>query len=85
MTDADAADMASHKGIKTQAALWAMGTGTRREANGHGQYRRLFDRSWSPLKNPQTASIARPHLRFWRAGTASFHYSTYWFLAVFAH
>ncbi|WP_373043734.1 DUF6862 domain-containing protein [Xanthomonas oryzae] len=30
----------------------------------------------SPLKNPQTASIARPHLRFWRAGTASFHYST---------
>ncbi|MEC5080893.1 VENN motif pre-toxin domain-containing protein, partial [Xanthomonas oryzae pv. oryzicola] len=32
----------------------------------------------SPLKNPQTASIARPHLRFWRAGTASFHYSTYW-------
>ncbi|WP_425534535.1 hypothetical protein, partial [Xanthomonas oryzae] len=25
----------------------------------------------SPLKNPQTASIARPHLRFWRAGTAS--------------
>ncbi|WP_146775746.1 hypothetical protein [Xanthomonas oryzae] len=39
----------------------------------------------SPLKNPQTASIARPHLRFWRAGTASFHYSTYWFLAVFAH
>ncbi|WP_218815445.1 hypothetical protein, partial [Xanthomonas oryzae] len=23
----------------------------------------------SPLKNPQTASIARPHLRFWRAGT----------------
>ncbi|QGH66924.1 DUF2235 domain-containing protein [Xanthomonas oryzae pv. oryzicola] len=45
MTDADAADMASHKGIKTQAALWAMGTGTRREANGHGQYRRLFDRS----------------------------------------
>ncbi|RBK68777.1 hypothetical protein BRN46_18880 [Xanthomonas oryzae pv. oryzae] len=50
----------------------------------------LLTRVWhagikSPLKNPQTASIARPHLRFWRAGTASFRYSTYWFLAVFAH
>ncbi|MGD3145838.1 helix-turn-helix domain-containing protein, partial [Xanthomonas oryzae pv. oryzicola] len=41
---------------------------------------RELRRNQSPLKNPQTASIARPHLRFWRAGTASFYYSTYWFL-----
>ncbi|WP_428949163.1 N-acetylmuramidase domain-containing protein [Xanthomonas oryzae pv. oryzicola] len=39
----------------------------------------------SPLKNPQTTSIARLHLRFRCAGIASFRYATSWFLAVFAH
>ncbi|OWB31114.1 hypothetical protein XocBAI20_07800 [Xanthomonas oryzae pv. oryzicola] len=39
----------------------------------------------SPLKNPQTTSIARLHLRFRRTGIASFRYATSWFLAVFAH
>ncbi|MGV7174614.1 hypothetical protein [Xanthomonas axonopodis] len=39
----------------------------------------------SPLKNPQTASIARLDLRFRCAGIASFRYSTNLFLAVFAH
>lgn len=45
MTDADAADMRDHEGAGTTAVLWLMGTGTRREANGSGQYRRIFDRS----------------------------------------
>ncbi len=40
---------------------------------------------WSPLKNPQTTSIARLHLRYRCAGIASFRYATSWFLAVFAH
>ncbi|WP_242628801.1 hypothetical protein [Xanthomonas oryzae] len=39
----------------------------------------------SPLKNPQTTSIARLHLRYRCAGIASFRYATSWFLAVFAH
>ncbi|WP_150115662.1 hypothetical protein, partial [Xanthomonas phaseoli] len=41
--------------------------------------------NWSPLKNPQTTSIARLHLRYRCAGIASFRYATSWFLAVFAH
>ncbi|QBG98545.1 hypothetical protein EYC56_02665 [Xanthomonas oryzae] len=41
--------------------------------------------SESPLKNPQTTSIARLHLRYRCAGIASFRYATSWFLAVFAH
>ncbi|QBG98688.1 hypothetical protein EYC56_03755 [Xanthomonas oryzae] len=41
--------------------------------------------TWSPLKNPQTTSIARLHLRYRCAGIASFRYATSWFLAVFAH
>lgn len=43
MTDADAADLRSNAGLGTTVVLKMMGTGTRREAHGHGQYRRVFD------------------------------------------
>ncbi|WP_243737989.1 XopG/HopH/AvrPtoH family type III secretion system effector [Xanthomonas oryzae] len=72
----------AHELIHAQHIL----AGTSKAYNGGDRYDETSEAGKeSPLKNPQTASIARPHLRFWRAGTASFHYSTYWFLAVFAH
>lgn len=43
MSDADAADLRT--GFSGLVVRYGMGTGTRREANGHGQYRRIFDRS----------------------------------------
>ncbi|WP_150115668.1 Arm DNA-binding domain-containing protein, partial [Xanthomonas phaseoli] len=49
----------------------------------HDKARALVNKS--PLKNPQTTSIARLHLRYRCAGIASFRYATSWFLAVFAH
>ena len=45
MTDKDAADLRGNAGLATAIAMKLMGTGTRREANGHGQYRRIYDRS----------------------------------------
>lgn len=46
MSDADAADMRDNAGFFSgNIVRYVMGTGTRREANGHGQYRRVFDRS----------------------------------------
>jgi len=45
MTDAEAADLRDTAGINGTIVKYAMGTATRREANGHGQYRRIFDRS----------------------------------------
>jgi hypothetical protein len=45
MTDADAASMRDRAGFLTSTTLKWMGTATRREAGGHGRYRRIFDRS----------------------------------------
>jgi len=45
MTDADAADLRANAGTATSAAMWVLGTETRREPHGHGRYRRVFDRS----------------------------------------
>ena len=45
MTDTDAADLRQNAGFFTSITLKMMGTGTRREANGHGKYRKVFDRS----------------------------------------
>ncbi|WP_411834245.1 T6SS phospholipase effector Tle1-like catalytic domain-containing protein [Pseudoxanthomonas mexicana] len=46
MTDADADDLRGNAGAVTSFALTKlMGTATRREAGGHGQYRRVFDKS----------------------------------------
>ncbi len=45
MTDGDAADLRGNAGPATAIVMKLMGTGTRREANGHGQYRRIYDRS----------------------------------------
>jgi Uncharacterized alpha/beta hydrolase domain (DUF2235) len=44
-TDADAAELRARAGIVTTATLKLMGTATRREAAGHGRYRRIFDES----------------------------------------
>ncbi|MGY0611837.1 T6SS phospholipase effector Tle1-like catalytic domain-containing protein [Luteimonas sp. A501] len=43
MTDADAADLRDNMGFEGTVVKYGMGSGTRREANGHGQYRRIFD------------------------------------------
>lgn len=46
MTDEDAADLRDNSGMFQGGIVkYVLGTGTRREANGHGQYRRIFDRS----------------------------------------
>lgn len=44
-TDADAAAMRGRAGMAASATLRLMGTATRREASGHGRYRRIFDQS----------------------------------------
>jgi hypothetical protein len=44
-TDADAAELRRRAGTATSATLKLMGTATRREASGHGRYRRIFDKS----------------------------------------
>jgi len=44
-TDADAAELRRRAGMMTSATLSLMGTATRREAAGHGRYRRVFDES----------------------------------------
>ena len=44
-TDADAPELRKRAGFLTQATLALMGTATRREASGHGRYRRIFDQS----------------------------------------
>jgi Uncharacterized alpha/beta hydrolase domain (DUF2235) len=44
-TDADAAELRRRGGTLTTATMWGMGTATRREASGHGRYRRIFDQS----------------------------------------
>ncbi len=43
MTDDDAADLRHNMGVAGAAVKYGMGSATRREANGHGQYRRLFN------------------------------------------
>ncbi len=47
ISDADAADLRANAGTGTgtvtSAALWILGTETRREPHGHGRYRRIFD------------------------------------------
>jgi hypothetical protein len=46
MTDADAADLRDNIGVRDGlAVLFLMGSSSRREANGSGQYRRVFDRA----------------------------------------
>lgn len=42
-SDADAAELRRRAGLMTQVTLKLMGTATRREASGHGRYRRIFD------------------------------------------
>lgn len=42
VSDADAADLRDTDGFVGLIVRYVMGTGTRREANGHGQYRRVF-------------------------------------------
>jgi hypothetical protein len=44
-TDADALELRRRAGLLTQVTLKLMGTATRREASGHGRYRRIFDDS----------------------------------------
>lgn len=44
-TDADAPEFRSREGFLTSTTLALMGTATRREASGHGRYRRIFDQS----------------------------------------
>jgi uncharacterized protein (DUF2235 family) len=44
-TDADAPELRRRAGLLTQVTLKLMGTATRREASGHGRYRRIFDYS----------------------------------------
>ena len=44
-TDADAPEFRNREGFLTSTTLALMGTATRREASGHGQYRRIFDQS----------------------------------------
>lgn len=44
-TDSDAAELRRRAGTMTSLTLRMMGTATRREASGHGRYRRIFDRS----------------------------------------
>lgn len=44
-TDADAAEFRRREGLATTGVLRLMGTATRREAAGHGRYRRIFDKS----------------------------------------
>ena len=44
-TDSDAAEMRERAGFITSTTLSLMGTATRREASGHGRYRRIFDQS----------------------------------------
>jgi len=44
-TDADAAELRTRAGMVTAATMKLMGTATRREASGHGRYRRIFDES----------------------------------------
>lgn len=43
MTDDDAADLRKNMGMGGTVVKLGMGSGTRREANGAGQYRRVFD------------------------------------------
>lgn len=43
MTDADATDL--RRGLEGFIVRYVLGTATRREANGHGQYRRVFSKS----------------------------------------
>jgi uncharacterized protein (DUF2235 family) len=45
MRDSDAADLRANAGTATSAAMWVLGTQTRREPHGHGRYRRVFDHS----------------------------------------
>lgn len=45
LTDADAPALRALAGTATGAVLALMGTATRREAAGHGHYRRIFDQS----------------------------------------
>lgn len=44
-SDADASELRHYAGTGTALAMRVMGTATRREASGHGRYRRIFDRS----------------------------------------
>lgn len=44
-TDDDAAELRRRAGLMTSTTLALMGTATRREASGHGRYRRIFDQS----------------------------------------
>jgi len=43
MTDDDASDLRDNAGVTGLVVKYGMGSATRREANGSGQYRRLFD------------------------------------------
>lgn len=44
-TDADAPELKGRAGTITSVTMKLMGTATRREASGHGRYRRIFDES----------------------------------------
>jgi uncharacterized protein (DUF2235 family) len=45
ITDADSADLRDNAGLASSIVFRLMGTATRREAGGHGRYRRVFNRS----------------------------------------
>ena len=49
MTDADAPDLRDNMGFGGLVVEHGMGSGTRREANGSGQYRRIFDQDHEVL------------------------------------
>lgn len=49
MTDADAPDLRDNMGFGGLVVEHGMGSGTRREANGSGQYRRIFDQDHEAL------------------------------------
>ena len=59
MTDADAADLRENMGFAGLVVEYAMGSGTRREANGAGQYRRVFDEDHEALA---LIDVAAQHL-----------------------
>ena len=49
MTDAEADDLRDNMGFAGLVVEYGMGSGTRREANGSGQYRRIFDHDHEAL------------------------------------
>ncbi|NWC11838.1 DUF2235 domain-containing protein, partial [Pseudomonas agarici] len=62
MSDADAADLRDNLGIAGLVVEYGMGSGTRREANGCGQYRRIFDHDHEALSLIDEAGRHLGHL-----------------------